>query len=111
MKPYSILGAVFAVAIFVTTPTYAMDDMKMPAEKPAATHAVSGTGTVVSANASVGSVILKHEPIPAINWPKMTMAFKVKNKTQLEKLKKGDKVEFQLEKSGQEYVISNIQEK
>lgn len=111
MKQLSILGAAFAVAISVTMPAQAMGDMKMPAEKHAATRDISGTGTVVSANASAGSVILKHEPIPALNWPKMTMAFKVKNKAQLEKLKKGDKVEFLLEQSGQEYVISDIQTK
>jgi Cu/Ag efflux protein CusF len=108
MKQLSMIGAAFAVAISATMPAHAMDDMKMPMEKPAAAHAISGTGTIMSANPSTSSVILKHEPIPELSWPKMTMQFKVKNKAQLDKLKKGDKVEFQLEQSGQEYVISNI---
>ena len=111
MKAYSILGAALAAAISATPSAHAVDDMKMPMEKHAATHEISGIGTIVSTNASAGSVILKHEPIPALGWPKMTMQFKVKNKSQLDKLKKGDKVAFQLEQSGQEYVISNIQAK
>lgn len=111
MKRYSLLGAALAAALFTTLTASAMDDMKMPMEKPAATQQISGTGTIVSANASAGSVILKHEPIAAIGWPRMTMQFKAKNKAQLAKLKKGDKVQFQLEQSGQDYVISNIQAK
>jgi Cu(I)/Ag(I) efflux system protein CusF len=111
MKQFSIFGAAFVAALCATLPAHAMDDMKMPMEKHAAAQAISGTGTVVSANANTGSTILKHDPIPALGWPKMTMQFKVKNKAQLDKLKKGDKVEFQLEQSGQEYVISNIQVK
>lgn len=111
MKHFSILGAAFVAVICATLPTHAMEDMKMPMEKHKATQAISGSGTIVSANANTGSAILKHEPIPALGWPRMTMQFKVKNKVQLGTLKKGDKVEFQLEQSGQEYMISNIQAK
>jgi Cu/Ag efflux protein CusF len=108
MKQLSILGAALVVAMAFSLPAHAMGE-KMPLENPATAHKISGTGTVVSANAAKGSIILKHEPIPALGWPKMTMQFKARNKTQLEKLKKGDQVEFQLEKSGQEYAISDIQ--
>jgi Cu(I)/Ag(I) efflux system protein CusF len=111
MKSLSIFGAALAVAITATMPAYAMDNMKMSMEKHTATQEISGTGTVVSANPKAGSAILKHEPIPALGWPRMTMQFKVKNKAQLDTLKKGDKVEFQLEQSGQDYMISNIQAK
>lgn len=110
MKQLSTLGAILMVAISVTmTACSKGDDMKMSTEQQEAVQAISGTGTVVSANAEAGSVILKHEPIPALDWPMMTMQFTVKNKAQLGMLKKGDKVEFQLEQSGQEYVISDIQ--
>lgn len=111
MKPFSIFGTAFAVAISASMPAHAMDDMKVPMEKHATAHEISGTGRIVSTNTNAGSVILKHEPIPALGWPKMTMQFKVKNKAQLDTLKKGDKVQFQLEQSGQEYMISNIQAK
>lgn len=107
MKQLSILGAALVAAMTFSLPAHAMGE-KMPLEKPAAAYKISGTGTVVSTNAAKGSIILKHEPIPALGWPKMTMQFKARNKAQLEKLKKGDQVEFQLEKSGEEYAISDI---
>ena len=64
----------------------------------------------IAVNAGKKSVglILKHAPIPALEWPAMTMSFKVREKAQLQPLKKGDKVEFTLEKSGASYVITDI---
>lgn len=38
----------------------------------------------------------------------MTMEFKVKDKMLLDKVKKGDKVQFTLEPQGQDYVITSI---
>lgn len=94
---------------------YAMDDMsdmkdmKMPASKMAAPEkAVTGKGTVVSVNKADSSVTLKHDAIAAISWPAMTMSFKVKDKMLLDKTKSGEKVDFTLEKDGNNYVITNI---
>lgn len=63
---------------------------------------------MVAVNPAAGKIMLKHEPIPALEWPAMTMGFKIKDKSQLAKLRKGDKVEFTLEQSGAEYLISDI---
>jgi Cu(I)/Ag(I) efflux system protein CusF len=42
---------------------------------------------------------LKHEAIPELNWPAMTMFFLVADKSQLDALAIGNKVEFQLIKT------------
>jgi hypothetical protein len=41
-------------------------------------------------------ITLNHEPIAALAWPSMTMGFKVKDSKQLNKLKSGDEVVFDL---------------
>lgn len=50
-------------------------------------------------DAKAGSVTIAHDPIKALNWPAMTMPFKVADKAVLGKMKPGAKVRFQL--SGQ----------
>jgi Cu(I)/Ag(I) efflux system membrane fusion protein len=68
-------------------------------------------GRVISLDAAGGHVELDHDPIPSLQWPRMTMGFMVEDKAQLRKLKKGDNVEFELrakpDKDGH-YVISKI---
>lgn len=68
------------------------------AAAPAAT-AAEGVGVVKKIDAKALSVTIAHDPIKALNWPAMTMAFKVADKALLEKLKVGAKVRFTL--SGQ----------
>ena len=54
-------------------------------------------------------VNLSHEPIPELGWPDMTMPFKVKPDVSLEGFKPEQKVEFELEKAQDGYVIKNMQ--
>lgn len=104
MKFASVFALVFTVAELVATPAAA----DMPSAAPATAKAVPGRGVVVSVNKEAGSILLKHEPIPALQWPAMTMRFKARNALQLNPLKKGDTVEFTLEPSGSEYLITHI---
>ncbi|MEO6118890.1 MAG: efflux RND transporter periplasmic adaptor subunit [Methylotenera sp.] len=67
---------------------------KMPASQ--SEKMPKGRGKVVDIDAKSGKVTLNHEPIAALGWPSMIMGFKVKESKQLEKLKAGDAVEFDL---------------
>lgn len=109
MKTSLCVLAVIAATGMSTMPSYA-DEMAMPMPKTQAhSHeTIIGTGTVVSENKTAGNVTLKHESIPAIGWGAMTMEFKVKDKMLLDKVKKGDKVQFTLLQDGKNYVITNI---
>ena len=63
---------------------------------PAAAGSVEGTGVVKKIDAKSGSVTIAHDPIKALNWPAMTMPFKVADKALLAKVKVGAKVRFDL---------------
>lgn len=66
---------------------------------------ISGKGVVVKVDAASATVKINHEPIPALDWPRMTMPFRLKESALADQVKEGDSVEFFLEKSGQDYVI------
>lgn len=108
MKTSILVLAAIATLSLSSIPSYAKDEMAMPASKTTTQKDIVGKGTVVSANKSGDYVTLKHEPIPAIGWGAMTMEFKVKDKMMLDKIKKGDKVQFTLVQQGQDYVITSI---
>jgi Cu(I)/Ag(I) efflux system periplasmic protein CusF len=109
MKTSVLLLAAIAALSMSSIPSYAKDEMAMPMPTAkATTHKdIVGKGTVVSEN-KAGSVTLQHEAIPAIGWGAMTMEFKVKDKMLLDKVKKGDKVQFTLMPQGKDYVITSI---
>jgi Cu/Ag efflux protein CusF len=66
----------------------------------------SGKGVVTKINLQIGSVEIDHEEIKGV-MPAMIMEFYVTDKTELENLKVGDKVEFVLEEDrGQEKLTS-----
>ena len=71
-------------------------------------NVITGKGQVVLINIDRTMITLKHEPIAAINWPAMTMAFKVKNSAILAKTKVGDKVTFTLAPDGKNYMVTSI---
>ena len=81
-----------------------MDMAKKPAAGAPMVHKAVGTVKKVDANA--GIVTLAHEPVKSLNWPSMTMAFKVKEKSLLDKLTDGKKVEFEFMQEGKDYVIT-----
>jgi Cu(I)/Ag(I) efflux system protein CusF len=57
---------------------------------------VEGMGVIKKIDAKSGSVTIAHDPIKALNWPAMTMPFKVADKAMLAKFKAGSKVRFDL---------------
>ena len=68
--------------------------MEPPAQAGAVLH--KGRGVVTGVNASEGYLELKHEPIPSMKWGEMQMGFSVPDKKQLEGVKKGETVDFEM---------------
>lgn len=66
------------------------------------------SGKVTKVNPATNSVTIAHEPVASMNWPAMTMTFKVKDKKILEKAKSGEKVDFTFVQSGKDYTITDI---
>ena len=64
-------------------------------------------GTVKGVDTKAGTVSLDHDPVKSMNWPAMSMTFKVQDKALLDKLAAGKKVEVEFEQRGKDYVITS----
>lgn len=94
-----------------------MKGMPMP-ESPSNSSAPAGStvtqthmtkGTIQSVDREAGTAKIAHEAVSSLNWPAMTMDFKVSKKEDLAALKEGDRVEFQFaEESAGRYAITAI---
>jgi Cu/Ag efflux protein CusF len=65
-------------------------------------------GTVTRVDREKARLTIKHDPVPSLKWPGMTMGFAVKDKAMLEKAKPGTEIQFSFMQSGREYVITEI---
>ena len=109
----AFVAASVAVVATAASAQMNMGDMKgmEMGQKPAAsgTHQVHvARGTVKKADAKGGQVALAHEPVASLNWPAMTMSFKVKDKKLWSKLREGEKVEVEFVQDGKDYVIAKV---
>ncbi len=84
------------------------DHHSMGHDQHAPSTAIRATGDVRALKANVGKIKLRHDPIPALDWPEMVMDFKVADKKLLSGLKVGDRVEFSMEKDRVGYTITAI---
>ena len=66
------------------------------------------TGVVKSVDRAKSIVMLAHDPVKSLKWPAMTMGFTVKEKSLLDKLQPGKKVEFEFVQQGRDYVITSV---
>lgn len=74
------------------------------------TDVISATGRVVSVDHEAGRVALQHSPIPQLNWPQMTMAFRLADPQLAHTLSVGDVVRFSVRAEPEDgtYVIQSI---
>ena len=111
MKPVLVAAAMaIATAASAQMNMGDMKDMDM-GKKPAAKagHAVHmAHGTVKKADQKKGEVSLAHGPVASLNWPAMTMSFKVKDKKLWSKLHEGSEVDVEIVQQGKNYVISKV---
>lgn len=106
MKHLIIMTA--CLTMFTSALSHAMDDTNKHDHMSEKITQIKGQGSVVSVNVGKRSILLKHDPIAVLDWPAMTMSFKVGSKVNLEGFNKGDKVQFMLNKESDEYLISDI---
>ena len=85
-----------------------------PAPAASAPTAVAGhqaNGTIEEIDSASGTVSMRHDPIPSLKWPAMTMEFKVANGALLKNLKPGAKVAFEfVERAPGEWVITSVKQ-
>jgi Cu/Ag efflux protein CusF len=97
MKP--VLAALAVVAFAAPAAAQHHNHAAPAASAPAV---VQGVGVVKSVDAKAGTITIAHEPIKALNWSAMTMAFKAADPALLRAVAPGDRVSFQLK--GQQVV-------
>jgi Cu/Ag efflux protein CusF len=85
-----------------------MDMKGTKSEKKAVGIAHQATGKVTKVDKAKSAVTIAHDPVASMKWPSMTMGFKVKDKSLLEKLKPGEKVEFSFVQQGKDYVVTQV---
>lgn len=90
-----------------------MKGMNMPGEgdknKSGSTvHKINGT--VKEVDVASKTVTLDHGPVKTLNWPAMSMKFKVDDKVSMDKLRQGTKVDVDVVQRGKDYVVTAVKE-
>lgn len=84
-----------------------MDDAK--GNSPAAKETQhSATGVVKKTDPARNAVTLAHGPVKSLDWPAMTMTFKVRDKALFNGLTVDRKIEFNFVQEGKDYVITAV---
>lgn len=96
MRKHLMLAAVAALtASGFTAPAFAHQghDHAAPAAVP---QSAEGVGVVRAIDARNNRITIAHEPIPALGWPSMTMAFELHSADLLTGVAVGNRVNFTL---------------
>jgi len=81
-------------------------------QRPMAMKAPSGdlaAGEVRKVDRDAGKITLRHGPVPSMGIPAMTMVYGVKDRSALEHLGVGDKVNYAAEKTDAGYTVTRIE--
>ena len=111
MKNQVLIPALLTLLLGVGGIALAAESHDHGAATATATANITATGTVKSVDATKGKLVIDHEPIPALNWPRMVMDFQLADKAMTEKVKVGEKINFTLapgEKKGG-YTVTAIE--
>jgi Cu/Ag efflux protein CusF len=65
-------------------------------------------GEVVKVDKAAGKVTLKHGPIKKLDMDSMTMVFRVADPAMLDKMKAGDKIEFEADRVNGALTVTKI---
>jgi Cu(I)/Ag(I) efflux system membrane fusion protein len=70
------------------------------AAPPAGAAIYSAKGTITRLEKAEGSITLRHEAVPAVRWPAMTMTFRLEDPSAADGFKSGDAVRFDFRNDG-----------
>jgi Cu/Ag efflux protein CusF len=77
---------------------------------PAASAAVySAKGAITGVDKAEGTITLRHEAVPAVRWPAMTMNFRLEDPSIADGFKLGDAVRFDFRNDGPTPTIVHIE--
>lgn len=111
MKPGKIATAIVAAAIAAPLAVSQGGAVETTQQRLVAETAqqASGEGVIKGVNAQERKLQIAHGPIPALQWPAMTMAFSVAPELNLSGIQPGAKVKFTLDRDAKGlWVIKEI---
>ena len=95
------------LAALAAAPVYAQQSKEGHESHHAA--AALSDGEVRKVDKDAKKITIRHGAIANLDMPPHTMVFQVKDPTMLDKVKAGDKVKFQAEKTGGAFTITQIE--
>lgn len=98
----TLLGSTLAFPAFAAQPA-------APAAASAEVAAPLSQGEVRKIDLAGQRITLRHGPIDSVGMPPMTMIFGVRDAALLESISVGDKVRFQVEQQGSQFVVTELQ--
>ena len=66
-------------------------------------------GEIRKVDKDAGKLTIKHGPIPSMDMPPMTMVYRVREAAMLDAVKPGDKIKFDAQKVGGQYVVIKLE--
>lgn len=88
----------------------AMPDVSMPAAPTAETAAPAYETTGKVEQVAANSITFSHQPVPALSWPAMTMAFNKPSPASFPDVKVGQTVRFVFKQSSDGYQLTEVQQ-
>jgi Cu/Ag efflux protein CusF len=86
-----------------------MSDMSgMAMDTDAGAKMGSGVGVITAIDKASSTLTIKHDAIPAVDWPAMTMAFKATPPALLDGLKVGEKIKFDVKVNGSDAEVTAV---
>jgi len=95
MSKHLFYAIAAAFSLSVAAPAFAHQGHDHAAQA-AVPQSAEGTGVVRAIDARNNRITIAHEPIPALGWPSMTMAFELHSANLLEGVAVGNRVNFTL---------------
>ena len=109
MKATLVAAALAAVAASTSTVTTAAEsEDRDPKDAMAHVKPYKLRGVVNRVDHNAGRVNITHDGLESLKWPKMKINFKAHDAALLKDLKPGMRVDFEIEKMGEEYYVTRI---
>ena len=105
------LGLVFATGVSAPTLAHATGHQKSGAA-PTQTNVADAPyvdGEIRKVDKDAGKVTIKHGPLTNLDMPAMTMVFRTKDPTMLDKVKVGDAIRFKADKIDGVFIVTEYQ--
>ena len=93
------IALVLCAALALVTPMLSLAD----------SHQKLATGEVRKIDKEAGKVTIKHGPLESLDMPAMTMVFRVKDPSLLDRMKVGDKINFAAEKMQGAFTVTKVE--